>query len=204
MTSKQSAVPFKEVKRYGGFHGNAGVVMQEIQHYSIVQITAFPGTQQAMFEALAADLGIIVDGTSGKGGVNDDGTMRAVWVSLNSYLIVAGGLPDRALVDRLTAACGEHALVTDQSAGRACFELKGAAVVDLLMMESATNFEPDAFGPGESRAASWAGISCVVHFVDGSDPRQPIYHLFPNRSFAQSLWEEMCEAGQEYAVQVIG
>lgn len=204
MTSKQSAVPFKEIKRYGGFHGNAGVVMQEIQHYSMVQVTAFPGSEKAMFAALAAELGVSVDGTSGKGGVNDDGTIRAVWMSLNSYLIIGGGMPDRALVDRLATACGEHALVTDQSAGRACFELKGDAVVELLMMESATDFAADAFGPGESRAASWAGISCLVYFADGSDPRKPIYNLFPNRSFAQSLWEELCEAGQEYAVQVIG
>ena len=67
-------------------------------------------------------------------------------MSLNSYLIVAGGMPDRALVDRLATACGGHALVTDQSAGRACFELKGDAVVELLMMESATDFAADAFG----------------------------------------------------------
>ena len=106
MTSKQSAVPFKEIKRYGGFHGNAGVVMQEIQHYSMVQVTAFPGSEKAMFAALAAELGVSVDGTSGKGGVNDDGTIRAVWMSLtNSYLIVAGGMSDRALVDRLATAC---------------------------------------------------------------------------------------------------
>ena len=58
MTSKQSAVPFKEIKRYGGFHGNAGVVMQEIQHYSMVQVTTFPGSEKAMFAALAAELGV--------------------------------------------------------------------------------------------------------------------------------------------------
>lgn len=204
MVEIESAVPFKQIERYGAPYGKPGVMLREVQNQSIVQIAAFPGAEKDLFKALGSELGIVVDGTAGRVGVNDDGSIRAVWISLNSYLVVASSMPDRVLHQRLAKACGSHALVTDQSAGRVCFELTGASVIDLLMMESATNFERDAFGPGESRAASWAGIACIVLFADGSDPDRPVYQLFPHRSFAQSLWEELCDAGREYAVEVIG
>ena len=84
MTSKQSAVPFKEIKRYGGFHA-AGVVMQEIQHYSMVQVTAFPGSERQCSPRWQRSWGVV--DAFGKGcqmtaysGCLDD---------LNSYLIVA-------------------------------------------------------------------------------------------------------------------
>jgi sarcosine oxidase subunit gamma len=84
--------------------------------------------------------------------------------------------------------------VTDQSHGRQRIRVSGTPVRHLLAKGTAVDLHPDHFAVHRSTMTLFGHIGMNLTRM-GTDE----FELLPLRGFAQSLWDELCHAGAEWA-----
>ena len=198
----QSALPHKEVKRYGSMMTPARVIMKELSGLSIVQVSTWPGEEETLKQAIAKVADVEVSLVPGRAHTGDKAT--AIWAGPLTYLIVMESAEDGALYDALLEAVDGRALVSEQSAGRVAIRLTGSQVRELLMGECPVDLTEDFFKVGQVAATQWAHIPCLIHASFQPERTGTEFTLYCSRSFAQSLWNEMIFVGVEYGVQIVG
>ena len=91
----------------------------------------------------------------------------------------------------------DKAAIVDQSHGRICLAIEGAAVENILSKLFAIDFNAAAFKIG-------TGISTAHHVIFVLIYRQSEtrFLLFPHRSFARDFLKSLTKAGTEYGVEI--
>lgn len=113
-------------------------------------------------------------------------TARALWMAPGQWLIVSDDRADIGLTARLeeaSRACG--GFVSDVTDGFAVFELSGSAVLNLLTMGCALDFDNAAMTSGRSARTLFAGMPVVLYCWGGAGR----YRIHAERQFAQHLCE---------------
>ncbi len=116
---------------------------------------------------------------------------RAVaWMAPDELLaFVPAERTREALAELRSTLAGEHAFCADVSAMRACFEVQGEGVRDVLAKGTPADMSPSAFGPGGFRRTRIGQLAAAIWMLDGRSAR-----IFCLRSEAEHLREWLGEA----------
>jgi sarcosine oxidase subunit gamma len=99
-----------------------------------------------------------------------------------------------AVVENSLAEIGGTSIV-DQSDGRALLQLSGPSVRKILAKCVAVDLHPEVFAIGQS-----AGMLCCHVAANLARTGADIFEIVVPRSFCGSLFDEMMEMGQEFAL----
>jgi sarcosine oxidase subunit gamma len=157
----------------------ADIRLTEVRPLSILQVQAWPETDERVRRMLAELLGLDAPAV-GQAVAASDVTVAAV--APGRYFI-AGDADD--LLERCEAALPSgDAAVTDLSHGRAILKLDGKAAIDSLQGSMLLDLERTAFPPGRVAQTPIHHIDLVVHRRSETE-----FELWAPRSFALSLAE---------------
>lgn len=120
------------------------------------------------------------------------GTVRALWLGPDEWLVIADGeAPD--LLPRLErAVAGRRAAVTDLSSSRAIIELSGTGARDLIAAGCGLDLHPRVFGPGQCAQTLLARVPVILDQLDEA----PHYRVLVRRSHARWLVGWMVDAAR--------
>jgi sarcosine oxidase, subunit gamma len=120
------------------------------------------------------------------------GTLRALWLGPDEWLIVAeGDAPD--LLPRLErAVAGRRAAVNDLTSSRAIIDIAGRGARDLIAAGCGIDLHPRVFGPGQCAQTLLARVPVILDQLDAT----PHYRLLVRRSYAGWLTQWMIDAAQ--------
>ena len=120
------------------------------------------------------------------------GTLRALWLGPDEWLVVAeGDAPD--LLPRLErAVAGRRAAISDLSSSRAIIEIGGSGARDLLASGCGLDLHPRAFGPGRCAQTLLARLPVILDQIDAA----PHYRVLVRRSYARWLIAWLIDAAQ--------
>ena len=119
------------------------------------------------------------------------GEIAALWVGPNQWLITCPRSNVEHVVERLEEATeGVHCSITDISAARALFRLRGPDALEILAKGCPLDLHPRTVQPGYVAGSILAKITILIHLraADQVD-------LYLGRSFADYLWAWLEEAG---------
>ncbi|MCB2101454.1 MAG: hypothetical protein KDE22_11325 [Rhodobacterales bacterium] len=173
-----------------GVGPDCGVRLSERPADALVQVAVPAAARAAVADALGHALpdpltAIDIPGKS----------TRLLWVSADQWWVEArDGTAPADLAARLAAA---GARPTDQTQARVVVHLAGEHTRDLLAKGWALDLHPRAFPAGACAQSSLAAVSVMLAAVGGG-----AYDLYIPRSFAQSLWDWLLDAGAEFGVGV--
>jgi sarcosine oxidase subunit gamma len=127
-------------------------------------------------------------------GFTQQSLTRAVCVAPGQWLVVRTDGDDAALERELSSGLGETASIFDQTNGRAMFRMSGPRAREALSKGVVLDLHPSVFGPGSAASTSIAYIAVTFWQIDNL----PTYELVVFRSFAESLWHWLINAGAEF------
>lgn len=129
-------------------------------------------------------------GVPGRCEAEGDRERAVAWMAPDELLaLVPAERAREALAELQSALAGEHALCADVSAMRACFEIQGEGVRDVLAKGTPADVSPSAFGPGGFRRTRMGQLAAAIWMLDGRSAR-----IFCLRSEAAHLREWLDEA----------
>ena len=129
-------------------------------------------------------------GVPGRCMAEGDRELAVAWMAPDELLaLVPAERVREALAELQSALAGEHALCADVSAMRACFEMQGEGVRDVLAKGTPADVSPSAFGPGGFRRTRVGQLAAAIWMLDGRSAR-----IFCLRSEAEHLREWLGEA----------
>jgi len=170
--------------------GHSSLVLREIRPRSVVQLTAWPETLQAVRAVIAELLGVAAPRLGSAAG---DPNVTIAAAAPGSYLIAAAA-PD--LASRLQSAlAAEQGTVTDLSHARTLFRLEGREAAAFLQTVIAIDLEQSAFPPGRIAQTAVHHIGVLVHRHGPA-----AFDLWAPRSLAESLAEWLLDAGLEFGL----
>ncbi len=124
---------------------------------------------KAVVKAVKTSTGMTVPATAS---ALMDGDSGLGWMSPDELLVVCPETERAATVDGLTANLSKsHALVVDVSDARAVFELKGAAVRDVLAKLVPTDTHTDALPQNALRRTRFGQVAGAFWFQDATTVR---------------------------------
>lgn len=127
--------------------------------------------------------------------VAGNGTVSALWLSPEEWLLVSLFDQHRRLANELEAALtGLHSAVVDVSASRTVLDLNGPAAREVLEKGCPLDLHPRAFGPGRCAQTLLARAPIILHQTDGT----PTYRLFVRASYARYLASWLMDAMAEF------
>jgi heterotetrameric sarcosine oxidase gamma subunit len=172
-----------------------GIVLAERHPLSIVQIATDSINAGAVRDALAAALGVAPAAAANRCATHGETTI--LWVGPERWLVVE---PERRDLDTLlrAALAGTSAATTDLGSGRTTLRIAGKRSRDLLAKGSAVDFHARAFPVGACAQGLLGHVGALFHAVDDT----PSFDLQIARSYAQTVWEWLCEAAAEYGYRV--
>jgi sarcosine oxidase subunit gamma len=126
------------------------------------------------------------------------GSMAALWLGPDEWLIT-GPTDSVVLTAKLQRAFrGKFVTATDVSHAFAVIRLAGPNAGDVLSKGCGLDLHPRVFKPGNVAGTLLARTHVVLHQVEAS-----AYHLYVRRSYADTLWRWLEDAGREFGVAVM-
>ncbi|MBX3597333.1 MAG: sarcosine oxidase subunit gamma [Rhizobiaceae bacterium] len=188
--------PLEPVLNRGRFANTAaqtGVVISEPAPGSIVQLAAWPDTDQKVREAIASVLKLNLDNSPGAGAVS--GHRAAFNIAPRRYLLAE---EDEGLAERLLSIVpADVGSVTDLSHGRTAIRIDGEKSEWILAKFFAVDFSLARFPVGQ-------GVSTSHHdiFTQIQRRSETTFDLYVFRSFARSFWRSLCHASEETGYEI--
>jgi len=180
-----------------GAHGHVaegiGISLTETQPASIVQLTAWPGRQRQILEAIERIAGFPLPDGAGAGFAN--GTVSAFGFAPGRFLVVH---QEDDLFGRFAAGiASDSGAVTDLSHGRTAFGLAGPKAEWVLSKLFAVDFVSPALPVGSGMSTAHHDIAAQIQRA--GDDR---FDLYVFRSFARAAWTLVCHASEEVGYEV--
>lgn len=178
---------------HGNFAESIGVVLEELQPGSIVQVAAWRGEERNVIEAIADIAGLgLPDGA--RGGIVTNGK-AAFGFAPGKFLIVD---EEEGLAARLTTAIpAEIGTVTDLSHGRTAIRISGPKAEWVLAKFFALDFSLTAFPQGAGRSTNHHDFFAQIQRTGESQ-----VDLYVFRSFARAFWTALGHAAEEVGYEV--
>jgi sarcosine oxidase, subunit gamma len=125
------------------------------------------------------------------------GSLTALWLGPDEWLLTAPAGEERVLVPAIRAALGDrHAAVIDLTESRTVIAVSGAPARDLLAKGCTLDMHPRAFKVGACAQSGLARAGALLHLVDET----PTFEITILRSFADYMWVWLADAAREYGV----
>jgi len=135
----------------------------------------------AFSAAIKSAIGVDLSSVPNK--VSQENDIKALWLSPDEWLIVAGDGQQSALVQKLEKALtGQHVAVNDLSANRTVFELTGPDAHTALMKSCEIDLHPRVFLPGDCVQTLIAKSQVLIEQTD-----LEAFHLYVRCSFSQYI-----------------
>ena len=113
------------------------------------------------------------------------GDVKALWLSIDQWLILCSRAKATELVSQLVTELGSiHSLVVDVSDMRAVLRLEGEGVREVLLKGSSLDLLSEDYAPGTVRRMRFAEIAALLHVVENS-----VFDVYVFRSYADYAWE---------------
>jgi sarcosine oxidase, subunit gamma len=123
------------------------------------------------------------------------GDMKALWLSIDQWLILCPGDKAVALQAQLAEALnGVHSLVVNVSDMRAVIRLEGAHVRTTVMKGTSIDLTHGDYPAGTVRRMKFAEIAALLHVVEDQ-----IIDIYVFRSYADYAWEFLIKAARKGA-----
>ena len=123
------------------------------------------------------------------------GDMKALWLSIDQWLITCPGDKANALQAQLTEALkGIHSLVVNVSDMRAIIRLEGEHVRTTVMKGTSIDLTHDDYPAGTVRRMKFAEIAALLHVVE-----ENVIEISVFRSYADYTWEFLLKAARKGA-----
>jgi sarcosine oxidase subunit gamma len=192
---RQSALAHRGLSRAAGeAMSGAGITLSERPFRAMLNLRGDPGDAgflSAVRAAAGLELPLEPNATRRAGSVT------ALWLGPDEWLITAPADEQRVLVPALRASLGErHAAVVDLTESRTVIAVSGAHARDLLAKGCTLDLHPRAFPVGACAQTGLARAGVVLHLVDET----PTFEITILRSFADYMWVWLADAAQEYGV----
>lgn len=137
--------------------------------------------------------------------VRIDGAPTVVCRQAPDELLMLTGPADAAAVELLLARAAEAAgcaHVTDLTSALAALDLVGPTAPRLLARLSPLDLRPAVLPPLGAVQGAVAHVHAVVLRLDGSE--LPAFRLLVGREHGEFVWTELCRAGQDLGLVLIG
>lgn len=113
------------------------------------------------------------------------GDVKALWLSIDQWLILCSRAKASELVAALRAELGSvHSLIVDVSDMRAVLRLEGEGVREVLLKGSSLDLLSDDYVPGTVRRMRYAEIAALLHVVENT-----VFDIYVFRSYADYAWD---------------
>jgi sarcosine oxidase subunit gamma len=125
------------------------------------------------------------------------GTVTALWLSVDQWLITCPRSEAQSLHARLTQALnGIHSLAVDMSDARAIFRLEGDNAREVLNKGTSVDFTAPHIAAGLVRRIRYAEIAALVHVLQANPFACDLYVF---RSYADYAWSFLSFTAREAA-----
>jgi sarcosine oxidase, subunit gamma len=123
------------------------------------------------------------------------GDMKALWLSVDQWLILCPGEKAASLLQQLNAAlAGVHSLAVDVSSMRTVIRLEGEHVRTTIMKGTSFDLTHGDYGPGFVRRMKFAEVAALLHVIEDD-----VIEIYVFRSFADYAWEFLKKAARKGA-----
>jgi sarcosine oxidase subunit gamma len=121
------------------------------------------------------------------------GDVKALWLSIDQWLILCPRAKAAELAAALTAELGViHSLAVDVSDMRAVLRLEGEGVREVLLKGSSLDLLSGDYGPGTVRRMRYAEIAALLHVVE-----ETVFDIYVFRSYADYAWDFLLATARE-------
>jgi sarcosine oxidase subunit gamma len=121
------------------------------------------------------------------------GDIKALWLSVDQWLILCPRAKAEALTAELQAALtGVHSLAVDVSDMRAIVRLEGAGCREVVMKGTSTDLLDGTFTPGAVKRMRFAEIAALLHVVE-----ETVLDIYVFRSYAHYAWAFLEKAARK-------
>lgn len=177
--------------RIGAPQGRAPVAVHERAGRTLVQVSGWPGSFDALRERLAAHFGCTMPADC-RAAVSDGA--RTVFRVAPERLWVAGPAGDERLLALAAKPAGDDAVITDIGASRTVLRVSGAGARLLINRGLPVDLDASAF-PADAFAQSVIHLMPVlVHHAAAAG--EDVFDIYVTRDYAVSFWEWLVGAAQ--------
>jgi sarcosine oxidase subunit gamma len=132
--------------------------------------------------------------------VSENGTVTALWLGPDEWLLVTSPGSERELIFALRGALqGFFIAVTDLTDGQTILRISGDRATDVLYKGCSLDFHASSFGPGCCAQSHVDKIGVLIRYVDAT----PSFDLIVRRRFSEYLALWLKDAATEYGFTVI-
>lgn len=165
-----------------------GVTLAERRGFCLLQVSAFPGGEQALAAALKDKLGIALDARPNRASSGKDAV--ALWLGPQRWLVETKAAPTLSLP-------ADQAAIVELDHARCVVRLSGPNARDLLAKGCLLDLHPRAFAAGACAQTNLFHSSALLHAV-----ADDTFDVYVPRSFGQSVWESLTDAAGEFGYRV--
>ena len=123
------------------------------------------------------------------------GDLKALWLSVDQWLILCPGARTAELLAALRASLGGiHSLTVDVSDMRAVLRLEGEGSREVLMKGCSLDLLSADYAPGTVRRMHYAEIAALIHVVEDD-----VFDIYVFRSYAHYAWDFLLATAREPA-----
>jgi sarcosine oxidase, subunit gamma len=124
---------------------------------------------------------------------NSSGHLSVYWMAPDDWLVLMPFEVAASFEAEFRAAMQGHYSIVDVSGGQTVIRLAGSAAREVLQKSTMIDVHPDQFPVGKFAATSFAKSAANIIRVDDET-----YDLIVRRSFADYIWEWLCDATLAY------
>jgi len=178
---------------FGDCREQPGIVLQERLPTCLVQVGAWPETEDAVTSVIASVAGCAV--SQRPAGSSHDERTAVLHLGAGRYLVESrdGGLA-AALAEQIDV---ERGCLVDLGHGRVVLRVAGHEASRLLAKGLAIDLDPAAFAPLQVAQSAIHEIGVIVRRLDAET-----FDLYVYRGFALSLWQWLTDAAAEFGYRV--
>jgi methylglutamate dehydrogenase subunit D len=169
----------------------AGVTLSLRQGCALAMVSARKHRLDALMERVRESFGLMLPQERKRAAA---GPIAFVWAGPGQWLATAENEDGATFEQRLRAARGEAAAVSDLSDGRTILRVSGERARDVLAKGVPIDLHPSVFRTNDVAATIVAHIAVHLWQVDET----PAYDLVVPRSFAISFWEWLGASSAEF------
>jgi sarcosine oxidase, subunit gamma len=172
--------------------GNLAISMREIAGRGMIDLRGLSTDRKFMATAKSV-LGF--DLPKAPRSATTWGDMRALWLSVDQWLILCPGDKAQALHAQLVETLqGIHSLAVNVSDMRAVIRLEGEQVRATVMKGTSIDLTDGHYPAGTVRRMKFAEIAALLHVVEDS-----VIDIYVFRSYADHAWEFLLKAARKGA-----
>lgn len=197
MTSALDNIPVTQIPppAHYGVPGVAGVTATRFDPAGLATLAAKRGQALALADAVSRTFGVeLVDGARAvsAGGLTFIGTAPGRWLVLSQV--------STDLTERLRAALGAFAAITEQSDSHVGFTLTGAKVRDLMARGPAVDLDPSVFPVGTAATSLFSHVGVTFWQSDAA----PTYQILIARTYEAAFTRVLVASGAPYGLTLTG